>query len=558
MKPPMIERLLPHRARLGEDSVPAGASRPFPSPCRFLRDVRGGATAIVAAAVTVMTIGGTALIGDHLWLVDQRDTLKSAAEAASVAATLEIDRQLTSDSSVSDADLKAALKPVAKRYVLLNLDHLAPDRLKQAKDTLKVTLNLNRTQRTVDVTASADLGGTLFSGNLPLLGGYKGPEATVARAGVEAEHPPVEVVLALDISSSMKSDIRGNSVSSARRNKSRIAIVKRAAKRLIAILDPDGANRVAIGIVPWHETVRLDTAAARKWDRKRWARYPGKRTYPAPFKCRSGHSCTVNPVVDTLPAQPPQEWKGCVHEDRIRAGVAFLPASTAAALFEPPSTSPFAQSYFRPADGLSYRCRDASEVPSSTSHSCYQDKPDDWAQVNCSVKTLTPLSTDRTAIEQTLRLMQPSDGSTYSALGVLWAQRMLEPAWKRVWRGGGIHPVDPATPEHAKARKAIVLLTDGEDNFCGGNSTECEDSAIAISRTDACDAAKSRGTEIFVIAAMHPNQASRALGRSLRACSSAADNPDGKYVFVNNASQKKLEAAFVDIANQLRTVRRTY
>ena len=57
---------------------------------------------------------------------------------------------------------------------------------------------------------------------------------------------------------------------------------------------------------------------------------------------------------------------------------------------------------------------------------------------------------------------------------------------------------------------------------------------------------------------MHPNQASRALGRTLRACSSAADNPDGKYVFINNVSQKKLDAAFVDIANQLRTVRRTY
>ena len=552
MKPPLPERSRSRRIRPAGRSVPAGMPRPFPSPRRFLRDARGGATAIVAAAVTVMTVGGTALIGDHLWLVDQRDTLKSAAEAASVAATLEIHRQLADDSSVSDADLKATLEPVAKRYVLLNLDHLAPDRLKQAKDTLKVDLQLNRKGRTVGVTATADLGGTLFSRDLPLLGGYEGPEATVAKAGVEAEAPPVEVVLAIDTSISMLKDLLAKPVSYATRDKSRIAIVKRAAKQLVAILDPDGTNRVAVGIVPWNQEVHLDSATANGWSGKGWARYPAKRTYPVPYLPDMG-----NPVVDTLPVSPPQPWKGCFDEHRIRSGVASLPALTETALFEPPSAAPFAQGYFTPMNGYSYRCRDASEKPAGVVNSCLEGHPDK-AQVFCvggASRSLAPLSTDRTAVDRKINGIFPTGAGTYSSLGVLWAQRMLEPDWKDVWSGGGIHPVDPETPEHTEARKAIVLLTDGEDS-----------PTAPISSTDACTVAKSRGTEIFVIAAMHPNKVSGGLKSSLRACSSTDDSeyprgtrrPGTTYLFINNATPETLEAAFTEIANQLRTFRRIY
>ena len=35
-----------------------------------------------------------------------------------------------------------------------------------------------------------------------------------------------------------------------------------------------------------------------------------------------------------------------------------------------------------------------------------------------------------------------------------------------------------------------------------------------------------------------------------------ADNPTGKYVFINNTSKKDLEDAFADIANQLTIFRR--
>ena len=530
----------------------------------FIEDTRAGATAIASAAVTVMTVGGAALIVDHVWLYDQRDVLKTAAEAGAIAATLDIDRQLAKDPGISDADLKTALKRVARRYVLANLAHLAPKRFEEAKQSLKVKItDLDRAQRTVGVTAKADLGGTLFSRNLPLLGNYAGPKKVAASAGVESESTPVEVVLAIDVSGSMAHGLGSGG------SGSRMDIVKRAAKSLVNILEPNTRNRVAVGIVPWHLTVRLDDATARQWTNKRWAVYPKKRTYPVPYYCGS-NACAADPVVDTLPATAPRPWLGCFDGHRIEAGIAKVPEATPAVLFALPSAAPFAQSYFQPHYGESYRCP-TSALPSLAHHLCYEHRPDRYQQRRCSsdAPSLLPLRTDAAVIERAVdALSHYPGGLTYSTLGVLWAQRMLEPAWKPVW-GGAVHPADPATPGHAGLRKAIVLLTDGQDSYCepsnGSNTNEdCSDSPLAVSRTEACAQAKAQGTEIFVVAAMPPEWVSKVMGQTLRACSSESDRdhpqgtrrPGATYVFLSNASAADLEAAFADIANQLRTLRK--
>ncbi len=568
----------------------AGMTRLFSSPHRFLRDVRGGATAIVAAAVTVMTVGGTALIGDHLWLVDQRDTLKSAAEAASVAATLEIDRQLSDDSSVSEADLKAALEPVAKRYVLLNLAHLAPDRLQRAKDTLKVALDVDRARRTVGVTASADLGGTLFSRSLPLLGSYKGPEATVAKAGVESRPTPVEVVLAIDISKSMEQDLDG--AWNAPAGNRRIAIVKKAAKHLVDIVAPDEENRVAVGLVPWHHHVRLHAATASAWARKGWVRYPTRRRYEVPYlNCdnwwKGQEYCTALPaaVEQALPATAPETWQGCLSEDRLAAGATRPALPPAAALLDLPAQKAFAQSFFRTGWGFSYRCLDpaATDLPAGVDwQACYRRAPGDTgarrsgppdievldAQHRCGNNpSIVPLRTDPDTIGSAIDALDAVGVYTYSALGVLWSHRLLLSSWKSALGAvGAAHPADPDEPDADRVRKAIVLLTDGDDTQCGYGNPGCDRSPLGIARADACTLAKKAGIEIFVVAAMHPDKVSSGLADGLRACSSGSDadypqgtkRPGAKYVFLNNNEEAVLKDAFEDIANQLRTVRRIY
>ena len=536
----------------------------------FVEDTRAGATAIASAAVTVMTVGASALIVDHVWLVDQRDVLKTAADAASIAATHDIDRQLAADPRISDDDLKAALEPVARRYVLANLAHLAPKRFRKAKKSLEVELELDRAQRTVGVTAKADLGGTLFSRNLPLLGNYEGPEKVVVRAGVESESTPVEVVLAIDASYSMALGLSGNWRSPNDPGR-RMNIVKRAARHLVDTLEPSARNRVAVGVVPWHLTVRLDDDDARKWARERWARYPARRTYPVPYYCVSRTApCAASPVVDTLPATAPEAWLGCFDGHRIEAGIAQVPEPTAEALFEPPSAAPFAQSYFQPQYGASYACPDAATMPVVASHLCHESNPARHQQRYCTNPArLLPLSTEAADIEDAIDDIAPVlGGLTFSTLGVLWAQRMLEPGWRSVW-GGAVHPADPATPGHAGLRKAIVLLTDGKDSYCepeGGRhpNEDCSGTALAVSRTEACAAAKAQGTEVFVVAAMNPGHISGALGETLRNCSSERDDdypagtrrPGATYVFLNNATPEALEAAFADIARQLRTLRK--
>ena len=146
---------------------------------------------------------------------------------------------------------------------------------------------------------------------------------------------------------------------------------------------------------------------------------------------------------------------------------------------------------------------------------------------------------------------------TYSTTGVLWAQRMLSHQWKRTW-GDPVHPLDPAVAENESLRKVIVLLTDGEDTYCGWDPGACVDSELGIDRSEACTLAKNAGTEIFVVAAMPPEDVSSDLAQSLRRCSSESDNPGGTYVFINNGNEEGLRAAFHEIANQLLEVRRVY
>ena len=135
----------------------------------FLRDTRSGATALASVAVTLMTVGGTALIIAHTWLVDQRDLLKFASDAGAVAATLEMNRRLAEHPRISDDDLRAAFEPVARRYVIVNLQHLAEDRRARAVESLVVEAVPDRALETVNVSAESDLGGTLLSRHLPLL-----------------------------------------------------------------------------------------------------------------------------------------------------------------------------------------------------------------------------------------------------------------------------------------------------------------------------------------------------------------------------------------------------
>ena len=525
----------------------------------FLHDVRGGTTGIVAGTVTVMCLGASALIVDHNWLIDQRDVLKSASDAAAIAATIEMKRL---PPETPDDALQIALQEVAQSYVALNFEYLPDDRRARARETLEIEVMPQRDQDTVDVAVRADLGGTLFARHLPLLGSYGGPEEMGAVAKVDTFINPVEVVLAIDLSGSMGSPLGGSGPGG---RDPRIDIVKRAARDLVAILDPNETNRVAVGVVPWHIVVRLDAEAREEWARNGWAVYPRTRHYAAMYLC--GFSgCSSLAADQSLPAAPGETWRGCVDEHRASGGHAAHPPVPD--LFGLPSDNPFAQLFFPGRHGIAYQCLRPPLPSNFVKQSCYDQASADRSrrqyhithspQVECdhSMPAILPLTNDRAAVEEAIDGLASGGPKTYSALGVLWGQRLLSKSWNGVW-GGGTHPVDSDTVANSGTRKAIVLLTDGEDNVCGDDPS-CTERNLGVSRATACTAAKAEGTEIFVIAAMRPSQVSEDLGDGLRACSSEADYPDGTYVFVNNPDAASIEAAFAEIAEQLRIFRRVH
>ena len=554
---------------------------------RFLCDARAGATAITSVATVVITLGTSALVTDHKWLVDQRDVLKSAADAAGIATTLEMTRILNAQPAISDDDLKTALEPVARRYVELNLGHLSRERYDRAIATLGVEIVPQRLQRTVDVSAEADMGGTLLAHHMPMFESADDPQQIHAVSMVESVTNPIEVVLAIDVSTSMDTLLDGSSActycldqwyldlfgtdDADRRGPQnrRIEIVKRAAGLLVGILGPGAEDRVAVGVVPWHTQVRLDSDAISEWTRLGWAKYPTRRVYGEPYVCRGDNCTPPAPVEQTLASAAPEDWKGCL--DTHRTGSVGTRASVpdSSELFTAPSSNAFAQGFFTASQGAAYECLTPPLPADLNWLTCYHGRkynrwnsndadPDD-PQRECwdGTPEILPLSTDAQTIVDAVDALAPIGNRTYSALGVLWGQSLLDHAWKDVWGDAGdVHPVDPAARESEGLRKAIVLLTDGEDTYCGFGNEACVDSEIGISRTDACTAAKEAGTEIFVIAAMHPDGVSEALGDSLRECSSESDESEVRYAFLNNSTPEDLAATFAEIANQLRVVRR--
>ncbi len=524
------------------------------NPCRalrrFLPDVRAGATAFVAVAVSIMAVCGVALIGDHSWLVKQRDILKTAADAAAVAATLELGRL---PSTMSDSDVDQELMAVAERYILLNmLPNLPQGARERARDTLEVEIDVNRAAGLVGVVARADLGGTLFAARFF---DYAGPEGGMEqRAGVEAAGTATEIVLAVDVTSSMFSDPAGRYYTDPAFTESRMDIVKRAAIDLIDVMASGASGMpLAVGIAPWHYRVRLAAAERQRWDDNGWAVYGSDRTYPyAWWESGAGRQAAT----ETVPAQS-GSWTGCVDwRDTASAAVLDLP-----------DDDPFAMTWYSPevaypdTDSVGYECRADAGPPEVQQQYCYWLPPGSLAQPSGSVlpaqdpcrsdmPTIMPLSDDLNAVRASINALRSGGASTYSALGVEWGTRLMVPEWRAMWSDDSPYPME-STPGR-EVRKILVLLTDGEDNH---HSQQ----VVYDRRRNACDAAKAAGITIFTIAAMDTSGSRYSFFRSeLERCSSAADDPDGTYVYVNNATPEAIAAAFADISRQLLVMRRVY
>lgn len=530
---------------------------------KYLREKRAS-VGISSVLLTFISLSGVALVTDHGWLVYQRDLLKYAADSAVIAATLRLQELPV---SMSDDEVDGQLQGLAERYVRSNLvGNLSDQSRTRMHDTLEVDVNVNRGLGTVAVTARADLGGTLLSKRIL---GYAGPEIAV-KSGAEGAIGATELVLAIDVTTSMSSNLNGARVG---RNhpSSRISIVKEAAEDLIDILAAHENSSIAVGLVPWSYRVRLDRATRMQWEADGWAVYPTERTYPHPTRGPPG-SDRYLPETQSLPTQASlpnlcRAWAGCLD---MRVADATLRPSFSTAL---PWAEPFVMNFFTERTSspgnqyASYACQDYTRVESVNQGGeaplCYDldsappgqhmcgsgdiQAEGPWRlspQDNCRESEVMPLNPDLDAVRTAVRRLQAGGYATYSSVGIAWAMRLLASSWREVW-GHSVHPMDHDTD----VQKVIVLLTDGEDNHLS-NAYE--------HRRQGCTAAKDEGIMIFTIAAMHPQHVGNHLASELRECSSQDEDPDGTYVFVNNADPDALREAFADIGRQIVRVRRTY
>ena len=517
---------------------------------RFLRDARGGATSIAAVGAIILAVSGGALIIDHNQLVGQRDMLKAAADAASLAATLELNEM---PSNLSERQMQDRVLAVATKYAVLNVlgNTTDPD---TTVDDVEVTFNIDRDLQIVRVSVGTGTDATLLSN---WLHGYYGPDTVLVRSGVEADESSVELVLAIDQSGSMKQDLHGVDVGHTDPS-SRMSIVKQAATALVDALRPRAGGNIAIGIVPWDARVRLDGTTRETWAGNNWAEYPDSRHYAATYACRPKHTCDPPAEDNDLPASPPT-WEGCLDLHRVSSeGHADIVAQPR--WFDHPGSLAFAQSIYPAAFGRSYECL-REPVPADLKRQrCYAQDVDHIEAVQgshrpqrCAEKrSILPLTTDREAIIAHIDGWAPDQSGTNSGLGLLWGQRLLSSHWRDVWG-------DPVLPRDAgdDVRKAIVLLTDGADTQCGEHDPDCSRSDLGHSRAAICAAVKAAGTEVFVVAAMLPEDVSGELGAGLTSCSSQGERT-GTYAFVGSESGESIRAAFQAIAHKLRSVRRIY
>ena len=519
----------------------------------------------VAAAIA---LGGAVLVADHAWMVKQRDLLKDSASAGAMAAVLAL-RDISA--GADENAVRNRIRSAAQRYVEMNLlGNLPPvdQAAVQADGGVAVDVAFDPALGTVDVAADAPgLGRPLLACHIPFIANAADDEWRLCdpdrrlrqAAGAQRTMRVTEVVLALDVSISMGLCMDGRIPECP--DDQRIDSVREASRDLLDMLAPDPtAPGTAVGLVPWAWTVRLDAAARDQWVREGWAVFPDAKTYPMPWGAAAGDA--PEPAVRLMPPAPPEPWLGCL--DRRDAFGAAPPATTPAV----PDTFPAPMGFYStmrgttPLTGADQPCRPTADWSSGDGRQvCYDGRSSftPWrserldSQSGCTrIPPMVPLTTDGAALRAALDALRPSphDG-THSAMGLAWAHRMLDSDWRFVW-GDPEHPLRRDDPRFANARRAIVLLSGGQDAWEGVGRLR------PWLRDEVCTRIKAAGIRIYVVGVTGRHAAGGGLEESLRRCSSEDDHPGHTYAFLQNADRATLEEAFRAIGDQLLAIRRTY
>ena len=476
---------------------------------RFARETAAavGLASVLLGSAVFMTVG---VVGDLAWVSHQKNMLEAAIDAGGIAAFKEMGTLPPGATDEESKQQEAQLKATIKRYVLANVPKAHRAELGQS---LKVDLKRGdeSNEESVTVKVTAKLPGSILgkSWGLDLAGQEVNARLQVKRAIV-----PVDIVLALSVSTEMRSSIsKANKhyVHFEQNPDSRLVAAKNAASTLVSALFLAGGDHVSVGFVPYTAVVNVGK------NRSGWVDDIGKGNKVIP------------------PGRGFSPWEGCVLHRADHLSIAT------------PAQAKF-PSYFHP-----------------KTRAYWMNEPDwldaDGPQLYCIRTPIAPLSNDESAIQQTIAdLSLWGNTGNMTHLGVQWGRRVLAPDWRVSW--GGEEP-------EGDRKKVLVLLTDGTNNVgatsysaygepgagikgLGQQPAKERTAKLDQATRDHCELARNdEGIHVYGVLAV-PNDHSRrqAIYDLLRDCTGTADR-----VF-KTGSPAKLTEAFLKIGKAVGEIRR--
>lgn len=398
-------------------------------PCGRLRGFfkdRSGAAAILFGLMFLPAMLLTGMTLDYARALKTRERLTHAIDAAALAAASWPD--LTEDE----------VKQKVKTFFDANLS--AQDLALGAQPQITVGEN------TITVTVSTNVPTTFLQ-----IAGVK-DIAVVSTSEVTKKSRHIELVMALDNTGSMAYN-------------SKISSLKTASKKLVDILFQDKTSfpngEVKIGLVPFSAAVNIgpDKLASGWID----------TTASSSIAKEDFSSSGTNPLTlyDKLKNR---EWAGCVrarnepYDTLDTAPASGTPDTLWLPYFAPDEPDPgysYANDYLDDGNyGGSYYDYDKRQRYTGKYNNKYVNSSSKGPDFNCPLQPVLPLTSTKATLTSALDAMQ-AKGSTVIPAGLAWAWRLISPT--PPFTEGAAYDDD-------KVIKAIILLTDGQNDVGGGLS----------------------------------------------------------------------------------------
>lgn len=409
--------------------------------------------------------------------------LQAAVDAATLAASVDL-------AKLSNREAKIVVSNFLR-------ENLSPSDFAQIAGDPKVRIDRKALKLTVDVDADYP---TAFGRVI----GIKSIDYG-ATASTNASWGGIEVALVLDNTGSMGADGKLNSLKSAARDFVDDMMLLNAQ-----------SNRVKIGIVPFGQYVNvgMDNRGAN------WMSVPADTSKQVCGERR-----------DVIAKSGCTTQNGAGSNDGASYGYTYETCTSYT--YGPPYQSCWTE------EVRWYGCAGSRSHPRNLLDGQYGTRIPGAMNVRCPAR-VTELTHNKAKLLQEIDAMTP-EGETYIPSGLIWGQRLISSI--APFREG----VTPAAAEQNSIKKAIVLMTDGQNTRSKNTSSEYHDGGDSAEANDwtsqLCGSIKAEGIAVYTVTfGSSVDQATRSL---MAGCASEPQN------YFDAADAAALTAAFADISASL-------